>query len=253
MSDYLAIILAAGKGTRMKSELPKVLVPVLGRPMIRYVLDAVREAGVSRTVVVVGYKSELVREELSDEAGIEFVEQAEQLGTGHAVMMCRAALAEHDGGVLVLAGDSPLTQASSLKRLMAEFSHRRPACLIGTALKDDPSGLGRVVRDRNGDFLRIVEEKDATPDEREIQEVNMSTYLFDASDLLWALDRLTTDNAQKEYYVTDCPGILQAAGKVVRAEPALQPCEAMSINTAQELQAVEEEMCRQIPSGAPRR
>jgi bifunctional UDP-N-acetylglucosamine pyrophosphorylase/glucosamine-1-phosphate N-acetyltransferase/UDP-N-acetylglucosamine pyrophosphorylase len=212
--------------------------------MIRYVIDAVREAGIRRMLIVVGYRSDLVRAELAGEPGIEFIEQAEQLGTGHAVMMCRPALAEHDGGVLILTGDSPLTQASSLKRLLGEFAEARPSCLIGTAYKDNPAGLGRVVRDAEGRFERIVEQKDATPDERRITEVNMSTYVFESRDLLWALDRLTTENAQKEYYVTDCPGILQEAGKSVHAEPALQPCEAMSINTVEELAAVEEEMRR---------
>jgi bifunctional UDP-N-acetylglucosamine pyrophosphorylase / glucosamine-1-phosphate N-acetyltransferase len=244
LSDPIAIILAAGKGTRMESELPKVLVPVLGRPMIRYVLDAARAAGIRRMLVVVGYRSELVREELAGEPGVEFVDQPEQLGTGHAVMMCRPALAEHDGGVLILTGDSPLTQASSLRRLIGEFEQSGPACLIGTAFKDNPTGLGRVIRNAAGEFVQIVEEKDATPEQRTIQEVNMSTYLFEGRDLVWALDRLTTDNSQREYYVTDCPGILQEAGKAVRAEPALQPCEAMSINTVEERAAVEEEMRR---------
>lgn len=243
-SEPFAIILAAGKGTRMKSELPKVLVPVLGRPMIRYVVDAVREAGIRRMLVVVGYRSELVREELAGEAGVEFVEQAEQLGTGHAVMMCRAALAKHDGGVLILTGDSPLTQASSLQRLLNEFAEARPACLIGTAYKEDPTGLGRVVRNAEGRFERIVEQKDATPEERAIKEVNMSTYLFASGDLVWALDHLTTDNAQREYYVTDCPAILKAAGKTIDAKPVLQALEAMSINTVEELAAVENEMKR---------
>jgi bifunctional UDP-N-acetylglucosamine pyrophosphorylase/glucosamine-1-phosphate N-acetyltransferase/UDP-N-acetylglucosamine pyrophosphorylase len=228
----------------MKSDLPKVLVPVLGRPMIHYVLEAVRAAGIARMLVVVGYRSDLVRAELDGQPGVEFVEQAEQLGTGHAVMMCRAPLAAHDGGVFILTGDSPLTQPASLKRLAAKFDEARPACLIGTAHKPDPTGLGRVVRDPAGNFLKIVEEKDASADERAIQEVNMSTYVFTAADLLWALKRLTTKNVQKEYYITDCPGMLQVAGKKVTAEPVLQPCEAMSINTLEELAAVEAEMRR---------
>jgi bifunctional UDP-N-acetylglucosamine pyrophosphorylase/glucosamine-1-phosphate N-acetyltransferase/UDP-N-acetylglucosamine pyrophosphorylase len=245
LSEPLAIVLAAGKGTRMKSDLPKVLVPVLGRPMVRYVLDVIRSAGIGRILVVVGYRDDLVRTELGGEAGVEFVQQAEQLGTGHAVMMCRQAIATHAGGVLVLAGDSPLMQATSLMRVMRKFVAASPACLIGTAYKDDPSGLGRVVRDAAGNFERIVEEKDATPQQKQIKEVNMSTYVFASPDLLWALDQLTRKNAQKEYYITDCPGILQSDGKTVLAEPALEPCEALSINTVEELKAVEEEMQRQ--------
>lgn len=244
MSNHLAVILAAGKGTRMESDLPKVLVPVLGRPMIHYVLDAVREAGIGRILVVVGYRSDLVRAELARETRIEFFEQAEQLGTGHAVMMCRTALERHQGGVFILTGDSPMTQPSSLNRLAHAFDQSQPACIVGTAFKENPAGLGRVVRDDGDNFLRIVEEKDTSPEQRAIKEVNMSTYVFDAADLLWSLDRMTNKNVQEEYYITDCPGILQAAGKKVAASPVLQPCEAMSINTVAELAAVEEEMKR---------
>ena len=243
-SAPLAIILAAGKGKRMASDLPKVLLPVCGRPMVRYVLDAVRAAGVERTVVVLGYRGELVRKELAGEPGVAFAEQTQQLGTGHAVMMCRESIAGRDGPVLILAGDSPLVQVSSLREVLAEFTAQRPACLLGTANKPDPTGLGRIVRDGAGNFLAIVEEKDATPDQRALTEVNMSTYVFAAADLLWALDQLTADNAQREYYLTDCPGVLKRAGKEVVAAQVLQPCEALSINTPAELAAVEDEMKR---------
>jgi bifunctional UDP-N-acetylglucosamine pyrophosphorylase / glucosamine-1-phosphate N-acetyltransferase len=242
MSKPLAIILAAGKGKRMASDLPKVLVPVCGRPMIRFVIDAVRAADVQRIVAVVGYRSNLVRDELVDEPGIEFAEQTEQLGTGHAVMMCRRQLAEHDGPVLILAGDSPMVQVSSLRALLAEFAARRPACVLGTATKTDPAGLGRIVRDAEGRFEAIVEEKDATPDQRTITEVNMSTYVFQSAPLLAALDQLTADNIQGEYYLTDCPSVLKEAGHAVEALCVLQPCEALSINTVDELAAVEAEM-----------
>ncbi|MEX2169690.1 MAG: NTP transferase domain-containing protein [Pirellulales bacterium] len=248
----VAIVLAAGKGTRMKSDLPKVLVPVCGRAMIRYVLDALRAAGSGRILVVIGYRSDLVLQELAGEPGVEFVEQTEQLGTGHAVMVCREALAGHKGPVLVVAGDSPMLQVSSLQMLFAEFARDRPACLLGTAIRDNPHGLGRIVRDDQGEFLAIVEEKDATPEQRAITEVNMSTYVFDGVSLLWALDQLTTNNAQAEYYITDCPSILRNAGKAVQALAALQPCEALSINTPEELSVVEREM-RNVPrSGTTR-
>jgi bifunctional UDP-N-acetylglucosamine pyrophosphorylase/glucosamine-1-phosphate N-acetyltransferase/UDP-N-acetylglucosamine pyrophosphorylase len=245
-SAPLAIILAAGKGKRMASDLPKVLVPVLGRPMVRYVVDAVRAAGVAKMVVVVGYRGELVRDELASEPDIEFAEQTEQLGTGHAVMMCREQLAAHKGPVLVLAGDSPMVQVSSLRAVLGEFVAREPACLLGTATKPDPQGLGRIVRDANGDFQAIVEEKDATSAERALTEVNMSTYVFSPTDLLWALGQLKADNAQKEYYLTDCPGVLKKVGRKVVAVNALQPCEALSINTVDELAVVEQEMRKQV-------
>lgn len=238
----LAIILAAGKGKRMGSDLPKVLLPVCGRPMLRYVVDAVRAAGVEQMAVVIGHRGELVRQELANEAGIEFAEQKEQLGTGHAVMMCHEILARHNGPVLILAGDSPMVQVSSLRAVLDAFAGKQPACMLGTATKPDPTGLGRVVRDASGQFQAIVEEKDATPAERAITEVNMSTYVFQAADLVWALDQLTANNAQGEYYLTDCPGVLKKAGKLVLAANVLQPCEALSINTPAELAAVEVEM-----------
>jgi bifunctional UDP-N-acetylglucosamine pyrophosphorylase/glucosamine-1-phosphate N-acetyltransferase/UDP-N-acetylglucosamine pyrophosphorylase len=244
VSKHLAIVLAAGKGTRMESDLPKVLVPVCGRPMIEYVLDALRAGGVDQIVVVIGYRGELVREQLSGQADVTFVEQTAQLGTGHAVMARRDSLKEHHGAVLVVTGDSPLTQSSSIKSLLDDFDRDRPACVVGTAHKDNPFGLGRIVRDDSGDFLGIVEEKDATVEQQKITEVNMSTYVFDCQKLLKALDQLTTNNAQAEYYITDCPGILKADGQQVRALDVLRPCEALSINNMAQLAEVEAEMRR---------
>lgn len=248
-SPALAIVLAAGKGTRMQSELPKVLVPVAGRPMVRYVVDALRAAGVGRIVVVVGYRAELVQGELANEPGVEFAEQREQLGTGHAVMMCRQALAEHHGPVVVVAGDSPMLQAASVRRLLDEFQALNAACLLGTVCRDDPHGYGRIVRDAAGQFTGIVEEKDATPQQRAIKEINVSTYVFDAQELLTALDQLRADNSQREYYITDCPAIMLREGKQVTALPVLQPCEALSINSPAELAMVEAELQRM--SGQP--
>lgn len=245
-SPALAIVLAAGKGTRMESELPKVLVPVCGRPMLRYVTDVLREAGIEQTVVVVGYQAELVRAELAGEPGIDFAEQHEQLGTGHAVMMCREQLARHQGPVFVIAGDQCMVQVSSVRKLLEIFQAEKPSCLLGTVDKDDPTGYGRIVRGTEGSnlgqFVGIVEEKDATDQQRAIREVNVSTYVFEASELLAALDQLTSENAQQEYYLTDCPALLLAAGKRVSAHKVLQPCESMSINNMAELRLVEEEI-----------
>jgi bifunctional UDP-N-acetylglucosamine pyrophosphorylase/glucosamine-1-phosphate N-acetyltransferase/UDP-N-acetylglucosamine pyrophosphorylase len=146
--------------------------------------------------------------------------------------------------VLILAGDSPMVQVSSLRTLLDEFAVRRPACLLGTATKSNPAGLGRIVRDEAGRFAGIVEEKDATPQQRAISEVNLSTYVFRPDALLSSLEELTANNAQGEYYLTDCPGVLKAAGEAVEALCVLKPCEALSINTPQELAAVENEMRR---------
>ena len=244
MSQPLAVVLAAGKGTRMKSDLPKVLVETRGRPMLEYVLDALETGGICHSLVVVGYRSDLVREALADREHVDFVEQSEQLGTGHAVQVCAQHLEKHDGAVLIVTGDSPLTQSSSIAALLDLFHRERPACILGTAHKDDPTGLGRIVRSEQGEFVGIVEQKDATPQQQKITEVNMSTYVFNSRDLTAALGRLSNDNQQGEYYITDCPGILKSEGKVVKALDVLQPCESLSINTLDDLHVVESEMRR---------
>lgn len=240
--EPLAIVMAAGKGTRMKTELPKVLVEVDARPMIDYVTEALRDGGVKRLLIVVGYRKELLESHFAGQADVTLVHQAEQLGTGHAVMVCRDELAGHDGAVVVVAGDSPMLQSDSVGKLLTEFRRRRPACILGTTHAHDPTGLGRIVRDADGEFQKIVEQKDATEQQRQITEVNMSTYLFDGPPLLEALSELGTDNAQGEYYITDCPGILKRQGRQVLALDVLQPCEALSINTIEQLQQVEAEM-----------
>jgi bifunctional UDP-N-acetylglucosamine pyrophosphorylase/glucosamine-1-phosphate N-acetyltransferase/UDP-N-acetylglucosamine pyrophosphorylase len=242
MTDSVAVVLAAGKGTRMKSDLPKVLTQVNGRPMIEYVLDTLSAAGVGKILVVVGYRSDLVREQLAHRQDVSFVEQTEQLGTGHAVMVCREALADHEVPVIIVAGDSPMLQQDSVAALLDGFQRDRSACIMGTTHKEDPTGLGRIVRDDAGEFLGIVEEKDATPEQRAITEVNMSTYLFDCQRLLAALEQIRPENAQGEYYITDCPGILKQQGQRVQALPVLKAIEALSINTLDDLAAVEEAM-----------
>jgi len=241
----VAIVLAAGKGTRMKSDLPKVLFPVCDRPMLEYVLETLRAVGVQRTIVVVGYRGDLVREKLAHWPGVEFVVQSPQLGTGHAVIVSKPALKDYAGEILILTGDSPLVQKTSLDAMFREFERTRPACLMGTAEKQNPAGLGRVVRDAAGNFLAIVEEKDATREQKAIREVNMSYYLFSSRELWHALEQVKNDNRQGEYYITDCPGILKAEGKDVRALCTLAPCETLSVNTVDELAQVEAELAKQ--------
>lgn len=246
MSETIAVVMAAGKGTRMKSELPKVLVPLCGRPMVEYVLEAIQNAGIQRILLVVGYRSDLVRETLRDWKNLTFVEQTEQKGTGHAVAMCRPHLDSHLGPVLVVTGDSPMTQTESLRKLLDAQRETSAACVLGSLVKDNPFGLGRIVRDAAGDFLAIVEEKDASPEQRAVCEVNMSTYVFSGPRLIEALAKLRNDNQQSEFYITDCPGILREAGHRVLALPVLKSCEALSINSPDELEIVEREMRRQI-------
>lgn len=243
MKDPCAVVLAAGKGTRMKSDLPKVLCRVVDRPMIHFVLDALEKAGIHRQIVVVGHEAQAVQDELASRGGnIEFVLQEEQLGTGHAVQMCRENLIDQEGPTIVVAGDSPLIQATSLKKLLDHFGSTQPGLLLGTLEKEDPTGLGRIVRNADGEFTGIVEHKDATPEQLEIREVNMSTYLFRTPDLLVALDQLSNDNAQSEYYLTDCAQLLRQAGRPVAALPVLEECESLSINNVDELQQVDEKM-----------
>ncbi|MBN8604414.1 MAG: NTP transferase domain-containing protein [Planctomycetes bacterium] len=237
-----AIVLAAGKGTRMKSPLPKVLYPVLGRPMIHWVIDALEKIGVTRKILVIGYEADMVKAELANRKGIEFALQEQQLGTGHAVQMAAPLLSAADQSVIVLAGDSPLVQASSLQRLLSHFESGQFDCLLGTLHKANPFGLGRIVRDSAGSFSKIVEQKDATEEEKQITEVNMSTYAFRTEALLWALLRLSNQNAQGEFYLTDCPAILRNAGNRVEATAVLEPCESLSINTQEEALLVEAKM-----------
>ncbi len=226
----------------MKSDLPKVLFPALGRPMVHWVLDALQAAGFQQSIVVVGYRASAVKEELAGRDGVTFALQEEQLGTGHAVEMCREPLSRHQGPVLVVAGDSPLIQPASIQKVLKEFQQGDWSCLLGTLIKDDPDGLGRIVRNAAGQFERIVEQKDASDAEKKICEVNMSTYMFDSQSLLWALSQLNSSNAQGEYYLTDCPEILRRDGRKVDALPVLQPCESLSINTIDELGLVEAKM-----------
>lgn len=242
MDSLTAIVLAAGKGTRMKSDLPKVVFPVLGRPMIHWVIDALERAGVNRILTVVGYRGELVRETLQSRQGVEFAVQEQQLGTGHAVQMCRELLGKGSGPVLIVAGDSPLLQGESILDLHRAFERGNYECLLGTLIKENPTGLGRIVRDASGQFQRIVEQKDATPEQLSIREVNMSTYLFQRQSLLESLEHLKNHNAQSEYYLTDCPAWLLQQGRRVEAVAVLRDCEALSINTVDELGLVESKM-----------
>jgi bifunctional UDP-N-acetylglucosamine pyrophosphorylase/glucosamine-1-phosphate N-acetyltransferase len=234
----LAIVLAAGKSTRMKSALPKVLHEVCGRPMIDYVLDAARAAGADTIVAVIGHRADLVQASLSRFADVQFALQSEQKGTGHAVMMCREHVAAHRGPVLILAGDTPLLKAESLGTLLQSQREHNAAAVIGTAVTAANQGLGRIVRDPDGRFLRIVEEKDATWHEKEIQEINTGCYAFEAQQLLASLDQIRPNNAQAEYYLTDCPKALLHAGHTVVAAKCFQIEEALGVNTRVQLAEV---------------
>lgn len=238
MDAPVAVVLAAGKSTRMKSELPKVLHNVCGRPLIHWVLDAARDAGVEKLIVVVGHKADEVKAALSDFDDVSFALQEEQKGTGHAVMVCADQLSDHNGAVMVLAGDTPLLQGESLKTLI-EAQQEGAACVVGTAETEANFGLGRIVRDESGGFVKIVEQKDATKEEAAITEINTGCFVFDNQMMLAALNEIRPNNAQAEYYLTDCPAILLAKGEKVVASCSLDIDEAKGVNTRVELAAVQ--------------
>ena len=235
MQGPVAIILAAGQGKRMKSEKAKVLHEVCGQPMIRYVVDAARGAGAKTIVVVVGYAADQIREYLANEPDVLFATQTEQLGTGHAVKICRTLLADYQGPALVLVGDEPLLRPQPLADLLERQHRDQAACLLGTAVLDDPTGFGRILRDSAGRFLRIVEERDCTPEERALKEVNPSCYVFELPGLWDALDQIGTSNAQGEYYLTDAPEHLKNMGRKVVALNVLRADDVLGVNTRQHL------------------
>lgn len=233
-----AVILAAGKGTRMKSDLPKVVHPVGGRPMVCAVVDACIAAGVTRVVVVVGYQQQLVRDALAGYK-CEFVVQEEQLGTGHAVMCAAPAFASPKGDTFVLAGDGPLIRPQTLKTLLDRHRSTGSAASLATSVIDDPTGYGRIVRDASGKFTGIIEQKNATDEQRKIREVNPSYYCFRVADLFESLKAVTRNELTGEYYITDVPALLLARGKPVEVVPAVPPEDILSINTLEELAKVD--------------
>jgi bifunctional UDP-N-acetylglucosamine pyrophosphorylase/glucosamine-1-phosphate N-acetyltransferase len=229
-ADPVAVVLAAGKSTRMKSETPKVLHDLCGRSLAGWVLEALREAGVHRSILVVGYREDLVRAEFAGNPGVSFVTQAEQKGTGHAVRVCREQLLGHGGPVIVLAGDGPFVRAELLATMLRRFHETGAAAYMATAAVTNPFGYGRIIRDAAGGFARIVEQKDASPAEAAVREINPSFYVFDGPALLSALERLQPNNAQGEYYLTDVPALLLGEGRVVVAEPVATESDIFGIN-----------------------
>ena len=216
MSSFTAVILAAGMGTRMRSDMPKVLHKVCGRELCRWVIGAAKAAGAETTVAVIGHKAELVREKLDGECN--FAVQSEQLGTGHAVMQAEEFIKAAAGGnVVILNGDTPLITADTIKKAIEAHEASGNKATVITAELDDATGYGRIVRDSSGGVVKIVEHKDATDKERAIKEINSGMYVFSAESLLFALGRLTPNNAQGEYYLTDTIEILLSNGDKVGA------------------------------------
>jgi bifunctional UDP-N-acetylglucosamine pyrophosphorylase/glucosamine-1-phosphate N-acetyltransferase len=237
-SEKIALILAAGKGKRMKSDLPKVLHKLDGRYVVDHVIESARRAGIERHILVIGYQADKVEEALKDR-GVEFVLQAKQSGTGHAVMRAEPLLAGFDGDLVVLCGDMPLVRPETIKSLIEERHRLNASAVVLTAILENPSRYGRIVRDEHGFLQAIIEYRDADNDIRKIKEVNTSTYCFDWKKLKPILGRLDDKNDQREYYLTDSIAILVNSGRKVEALVAADPAEGLGINSADELLAVE--------------
>jgi bifunctional UDP-N-acetylglucosamine pyrophosphorylase / glucosamine-1-phosphate N-acetyltransferase len=249
-----AVILAAGKATRMKSERVKVMHEICGRPMLSYVLDACREVGVTRLYLVIGHDRQRVIDAYVGQTDITWVVQEQQKGTGHAVQMCRHAMAA--GGDLgpethtfVLGGDGPLIRGCTLKALAEKHLATGAAVTLATAMLEDPTGYGRIVRDAAGAVTGIVEHNDATPEQRAIREVNPTYWMFRTADLFESLDQVQPTNKKGEYYLTDTLSILRHAGRRLEAVPSVPAEDVLSINTRAELADVARVMQRRIQRG----
>ncbi|HNW34359.1 MAG TPA: NTP transferase domain-containing protein, partial [Candidatus Ozemobacteraceae bacterium] len=240
-----ALILAAGKGVRMKSDLPKVLHPILGRPMVRYVIDTVRSVGADPVHVVVGFGKERLMEALRDDR-VSFVEQLEQLGTGHAAQCFAHACPTPPAHLLVVCGDTPLLSRETLQNMVETHLRERPACTMMTLDMAEPGGYGRILRDSAGNVIGIREAKDCTPEQKSIREVNLAIYLFNGPDLYNRLFKLTNRNNQKEYYLTDMIEMLTADGLRVLAVRERDEQSTLGINSRADLAIVSDILRRQI-------
>ncbi len=237
--DAAALVLAAGQGTRMGGDLPKVLHPLGGVPLLAYVLEALSELGVGRTLVVIGHQAEKVRAVFA-EADVEWVLQAEQRGTGHAVLMAGPALEDFEGTLLLVSGDTPLLRAATLDALLVQHRRSGAAVTVLSTRVPDPTGYGRILRDAGGDLVGIVEERDATHEQKRIDEINSGAYAFEYRHLERVLGRLTARNSQGEYYLTDTVRLLLDEGRAAGAWCGPDYRELLGINTVQQLEEVEE-------------
>lgn len=239
-----AVVLAAGKGTRMKSRLYKVMHPVCGKPMIEHVVEAVEDLALHKVVVVIGHGAEAVMHQLGDR--VSYAHQQEQLGTAHAVWMCREALEKQDGVTLVVNGDTPLVQKETLHQLLSYHRERGAAATVLTAIVDDPTGYGRIIRDESDNVRRIVEEKDATLGQKKVCEISTGIFCFDNRKLFETIPLISNDNAQGEYYLPDVLSILQDQGCLIGAFAADDPDEGAGVNDRIQLAQMEQKLRKRI-------
>ncbi|PID29970.1 MAG: GlmU protein [Candidatus Cloacimonadota bacterium] len=240
MRDIGAVILAAGKGTRMKSEKPKVTFPLAGKPLVQRVVDTALKVGCSIISAVVGYKKDDVIACIYNDDRIKFVEQKEQKGTGHAVMTAEPSFKDFSGDIFILCGDVPLLTSDTLKKLRKFHTENKSACTILTAVMENPDKYGRIIRNEKGFVEKIVEFKDASEEQRKIREINTGVYCFDSEKLFEALGKTDNNNNQNEYYLTDTLEILNKANEKVCAIELTDLKEALGVNSQLHLADLED-------------
>ena len=247
MKKIGTIILAAGKGTRMKSEKPKVVFDFAGKPMINRVVETAQQINSDLIAVVVGYKKDVVIATVPKSEKIIFVEQKEQNGTGHAVMVTESVFENFDGDIFILCGDVPLLRFETLEKMLAQHRNFNASCTVLTAVMDDPKSYGRIIRNKDGNVLKIVEFKDASEEEKNIKEINTGIYCFDGRDLFDSLKKIDNNNNQAEYYLTDVLEILNEAGKLVTSVILDDIVEASGVNSKEQLAELEKEFFKRFP------
>ena len=238
--ELRVVILAAGKGTRMNSDLPKVLHKLQSKPLIDYVIDESELLNPKEIILVVGFKKESVIKHTESRINLKYATQIEQLGTGHAVLQTNELLKNRKGHILILYGDVPNIKASTLQPIVSDhISNNRDLTLI-TAEIDDPTGYGRIIRDKNGNLLKIVKEKDCSDDEKKIKEWNPGIYIFKIPEVFKILNNIKTNNASKEYYLTDAIGLAQQSNMQIKAIKIENSDEVIGVNTADQLKELED-------------
>ncbi|WP_017863400.1 sugar phosphate nucleotidyltransferase [Leptospira santarosai] len=236
--DKVAVVLAAGKGTRMKTDQPKVTVELNGKPLLLYVLDHLKESGVEKIVVVVGYKKESVQALCSEIPGVSFVEQKEQLGTAHALLCAETELKDFSGSVIVACGDVPMITSKTFADIVNEHRENEFSATILSAVVEKPTGYGRIIRNSSGDVTAIVEEKDSSTEEKLINEINTGTYVFEGEGLFDSLKKIGNSNAQGEYYLPDLVKLYRNSGKKLGAMKLKNHLESHGVNSPEDLQTL---------------
>jgi bifunctional UDP-N-acetylglucosamine pyrophosphorylase/glucosamine-1-phosphate N-acetyltransferase len=244
MKDTAVIIMAGGRGKRMKSDLPKVLHNLAGKPILKYVLDTVNKLQLKRKILIVGYKSEKIRELIGDK--VEYVEQSEPLGTAHAVLQTKKVLSDFKGDVLILSGDVPFLAVKTIKRLIRHHKRNDFYCTLISTILENPEGYGRIIRDKEGEIKGIVEEMDLSADKKEIKEINTGIYCFDKEKLFKTLEKINPDNNQGEYYLTDSIKMLSGEGLAIGNIMVEEYLEAFGINTRVDLARASQEIYQRV-------